>query len=112
MIDHYDFGEIVIDGVKYGYDVIVFDKKVERWVRKESHHVYVDEVKKVLNLEPEVIVIGNGYGGVMKIDEEVKEEIENKNIKLIIQTTKQAVKTFNKLLKEKKKIVGLFHLTC
>jgi len=112
MIDSYEFGEIVIDKKNYNHDVIVYNSKVERWQRKESHFVYVDEVKKAISLKPEVIVIGNGYSGVMQIDNRVKKEIENKKIKLIIQTTREAVKTFNKLIKEKKRVVGLFHLTC
>jgi len=112
MIDEYNFGEIVVDGIKYNYDVMIFDKKVERWKRRESHYVFVDEIEKAISLNPEIIVIGNGYSGVMKIDKKVKEEIEKRKIKLILQTTRAAVKTFNDLLKEKKKVVGLFHLTC
>ena len=112
MIDSYEFGEIVIDKKNYNHDVIVYNSKVERWQRKESHFVYVDEVKKAISLKPEVIVIGNGYSGVMVVNEEVKKEIEKNKIKLIIQNTREAIKTFNDLLKKEKRVVGLFHLTC
>jgi hypothetical protein len=42
----------------------------------------------------------------------IEEYEEGRKIALIIEKTENAVKIFNDLLKESKKVVGLFHLTC
>ena len=64
-----------------------------------------------LKKEPEIIVIGTGAYGVAKVTEKAQEEIMERGIKLIIDQTKEAIRSFNFLF-SKKKVIGLFHLTC
>ena len=110
MINEYHFGSITIDGKTYTNDVEVrWDGKVLDWRRKESHTIDIEAVKRALEKNPEVIVIGTGESGMARVTDEAKEEIENRGIKLIIDKTGRAVKTFNK---ERTKVIGLFHLTC
>jgi len=119
MIEEYHFGSIKIDGKTYNHDVEVrWDKTVLKWWRKESHFVYLEDVKRAIEQNPEVI-IGTGESGVTEVGEEAKKEIRSKGIELIIDVTEEAVKTFNVLLEEseeeegkQKRVIGLFHLTC
>ena len=70
MIESYDFGLIVIKGRRYTSDVIVFPERViEGWWRKEGHRIYVEDLKEILDREPrpEVLVVGTGYYGIVKI---------------------------------------------
>ncbi len=113
MIDSYSFGSIVVEGKRYTHDIIVFPGKVkEEWWRKEGHSLSLEDLEEVIEFSPEILVVGTGYFGVMKVPEEVKEALERKGISVIVEKTKQAVETFNRLLKEGKKVVGAFHLTC
>ena len=120
MIEEYHFGSITIDGKTYNHDVEVrWTGEVLKWWRKESHFVYPEDVKRAIEENPEVIVIGSGESGVMEIGEETKEEIKKREIELIVDLTEEAIKTFNVILKEseeeegrQKKVIGLFHLTC
>lgn len=123
MINEYHFGSITINGKKYNYDVEVrwtlLDSKhltgqaeVLKWWRKESHIINIDDVKGSIKQKPEVIVIGTGESGVAKVTEDAQKEVNLKGIKLIIDKTGEAIKTFNILKEREKKVIGLFHLTC
>lgn len=120
MIEEYKFGFIVIDGKKYNHDVEVrWTGEVLDWLRGESHIIDVEDVLPAMEQNPEVIVIGTGETGMAKVTEAAKREIEARGIKLLIDKTEQAAKTFNIRKEEseeeegrQEKIIGLFHLTC
>jgi len=120
MIEEYKFGEITIDGETLDYDVEVrWTDEVLKWWRKESHVIDVDDVKRAVEQNPDTIVIGTGETGLGKVTEEAKNFIKEKGIKLIIDHTEQATKTFNVINEdsfeeegEQDKVIGLFHLTC
>src|SRR3989344_8609816 len=120
MIDEYNFGLITINGETYDHDVEVFwTEEVSDWWRKESHIIDVEDVVEAVELKPESIVIGTGASGMAKVTEEAKKFIEGRGIKLFIDPTEQAVKTFNVRKEESReeegrmeKVIGLFHLTC
>ena len=106
MIDSYDFGVMVINGKRYTSDVIVFPEKIiDGWWRREGHKVYTEDLK-------EILVIGTGYYGLMKISPEASEALKSHEIELVAQPTGEAYQTFNKLLKSNKRVAGAFHLTC
>lgn len=113
IIEHYDFGEIVVNGVKYIRDVIIFPDKVKaNWWRKEGHNLCLEDLKDVLEYKPEILVIGTGYYGYMKVPNEVIEELKKTGIKVHVAKTGEAYKKFNQLIKESKKVVAALHLTC
>ena len=120
MIEEYKFGFIAIDGKTYEYDVEVrWTGEVLKWWREESHIVDIEDVKRAIDQNPDLIVIGTGESGLAKVTERTKEEILSKGIGLIIDKTGEAVKTFNIQKREseeeegrQKKVIGLFHLTC
>ncbi|KPJ57418.1 hypothetical protein AMJ49_00560 [Parcubacteria bacterium DG_74_2] len=120
MIEEYNFGSIKIDGKNYGYDIEVrWTGEVLKWQRLESHVFEIPDVKRAVEQNPDTIIFGTGAYGVAKITENCQNFIREKGIKLIIDKTEEAVKTFNIILKESKeqegeqeKVIGLFHLTC
>jgi len=115
LIESYDFGSIVINGKKYTSDVIVFpDRVIDDWWRKEGHRIYLDDLKEILNCEPEpeMLVVGTGYYGLVKISSEVETILKSQKIGLMAQPTKEACQTFNRFLKSNSRVVGAFHLTC
>jgi hypothetical protein len=115
MINSYEFGVIVINGKKYKNDIIVFPEKViEDWWRKEGHRLCPEDLQEVFRHKPkpEMLVVGTGYYGFVKISPEVKSVLQSQGIELTAQPTKEACQTFNTLLKSNKLVVGAFHLTC
>jgi len=114
MIEFYDFGEITIDGNRYTSDVIIFPEHVDdRWWRKEGHRLSIEDLKTVLQAQPkpEVVVVGTGYNGFMKVPDGVKEFLKSKNIEFVVENTREACKTYNRLASTKR-VVAAFHLTC
>lgn len=115
MIESYEFGAIVINGKRYTSDVIVFPEQViDGWWRKEGHKVHVEDLEEILKLEPkpEVLVLGTGYYGLVKVLPKVENTLKAQGIKLVAQPTRKATRTFNKLLNSERRVVGAFHLTC
>jgi hypothetical protein len=112
MIDSYDFGRIVINGKRYNSDLIVFSDKVrDGWWRKEGHRLHVDDLKDVLEFKPEVLVVGTGYSGLMRIPLETRRYVESEGIEFLTQKTAEACETFNRLVKSRR-VVAALHLTC
>jgi len=120
MVEEYHFGSITISGKTYNYDVEVrWTGEILKWWREESHIIDVEDVKRAVEQNPETIVIGTGESGIARVTEEAKKFIQEKGIKLIIDKTEEAAKTFNIInagSKEEEgkqnKVIGLFHLTC
>ncbi|MFH1401904.1 MAG: MTH938/NDUFAF3 family protein [Parcubacteria group bacterium] len=120
MIEEYKFGTITIDGINYDTDVQVdWNGEVSDWSRPQDHLIGAEDVKRAVDKNPETIVIGTGEGGMAIVVEGAKIFIQEKGIKLLVDKTEEAVKTFN-ILKEdspveegrQERVVGLFHLTC
>ena len=60
---------------------------------------------------PEVLIVGTGASGLMRILPEVREEIDARNIKLIVEATDRACHTYNQLC-HSQRVVAALHLTC
>jgi len=113
MIKDYSFGKIKIKDKEYENDVEVrWDGEILEWWRDEGHKVKISDLERALEKEPDFIVIGIGSVGKVKVKDEPKKAVLDKDIKLVIDKTPQAVKAYNKLEEADKKVIGLFHLTC
>lgn len=115
MIQEYKFGSITIDGKNYCHDVeIRWTGEVLPWQRKESHLIEPADLERGLKENPEMIILGTGANGRLKVPEAIPQLLEEKGIKLVINLTEEAVKTFNLLdcQKEKPRIIAFLHLTC
>jgi hypothetical protein len=118
MINEYHFGSITINGKTYNYDVEVrWTGEVLKWWRKEGHVINLEDVKRAVDQKPDTIIIGNGESGVARVTERSQQFITERGIKLIIDKTEEAIRTFNIILKisqegRENKVIGLFHLTC
>lgn len=103
---------MVIDGKTYTSDVILYPDKVDdSWWRKSGHLLQKEDLRDVIQYNPEILIVGTGAYGLMKILDEVKQFLEVEGIELISEETKEACKIYNEL-KERKKVVAAFHITC
>ncbi len=113
MIEEYKFGSITIDGKIYNYDIeVCWTGEILKWWRRESHIIDFEDIKRAVEQNPEIIIIGTGQAGVAKIPEEVKRKVLSKKIELIIDETGKATEIFNNLKNQTRRIIGFFHLTC
>ena len=75
-IDSYSFGRIVINKKTYTTDVIIYPGRVDAsWWRKEGHLLQFADVAEALQAKPDVLVIGTGYAGVMRVPKETVDRI-------------------------------------
>jgi len=101
------------NGLHYCADLkIIGEKIVENWRREEGHRVDVRDVTGILAGSPEVLVIGMGYAAFMEVSKSLHSTLKRRNIQLIAEKTPEAVKTFNELHSQGKRVAGAFHLTC
>ncbi|MCS7254427.1 MAG: Mth938-like domain-containing protein [Armatimonadota bacterium] len=108
----YEFGRIVIDGVVYRMDVIIYHGGVlSPWWRKEGHRLCMDDLKEALKLAPKVIIIGTGYYGCMDVPKEVRKQLEELKIEVHVSDTRRACSIYNER-KECQSVVAALHLTC
>lgn len=110
-IDSAFFGSFIIDGKRYDCDVVI-SWKGEVHERKKTHEFTKAELLGVLMAEPEVVVVGTGHSGVVKVESGVEVAARLEGVELIIKQTPEAVQEYNKLARAKKKVVAVLHSTC
>jgi len=105
------FGEITIGKKTYYSDVVVWwDGKVD--LKTKKHILTIDDFIGIFEKNPEIIVIGTGQEGGIKIAPEVEEVASDKKIKIFVETTPKAADIFNAFVKTGKKVVAIMHTTC
>lgn len=116
-INYYDFGVIVVDGKTYRNDIIITPRRiVENWWRIEGHRMQVRDVWNYLAEEDlkgvDDVVIGTGYDGLMKVDDDVVRLFEDRGIRVHVMMSRPAVDEYNRLVDEGRKVILFIHLTC
>ncbi|MCP2520579.1 Mth938-like domain-containing protein [Candidatus Aminicenantes bacterium AC-335-B20] len=112
IIKSYTFGQMIVNDRKYTSDLIIFPDRIkDSWWRKKGHSLCKEDIKEILSEKPEVLIIGTGFYGIMKVPDDLREFIKEQGIELYIEKTKKAVTLFNEMF-QSKKTVGAFHLTC
>jgi len=110
-IEDYNFGKMRVSGNSFTSDVIIFPERVRSpWWRERGHLLQLRDIEDILEYRPEVLIIGTGYYGQMKVAAEVEEKLKEMNIEYHIADSREGAKLYNSIDKERK--VGAFHLTC
>jgi hypothetical protein len=111
-IDSFTFGNITIEGKTYTSDVIVYPDRVETsWLREEEHRPQIREFFDIVKSEPEILIIGTGYAGVLSVPDQIRNYLTSKGIEVRVEKTKHAIEMFNEL-RNKEKVVAVLHITC
>ncbi len=111
-IDSYSFGRIVIDGKTYTSDVIIYPGRVDAsWWRKEGHLLQLADLVEALQAKPDVLIIGTGYSGVMRVPKETVDGIVRRGVEVTAERTSKAVEEYNEL-RGKKTVIAALHITC
>jgi hypothetical protein len=113
MIEACSFGSMVIDGKRYGSDLVIYpDGRVaDAWRRKEGHRLSPQDISKLINSNPQVIVAGTGMSGQVHLDKTLEAYLTAKGIELVADATPSAVRRYNTMAKTRR-VGACFHLTC
>lgn len=113
MIESYSFGSMTVMGENHRNDLKIIEKQiVGNWWRREGHAVYAEDIDDILYSGVEMLVVGTGAYGSMRVTEEAALAIKGRGIQMVAVPTKEAVTLFNTLLGQGKRVAGAFHLTC
>ena len=116
-VDSFSFGSIVVDGKKYGHDVLLFpdgsvkERKGGFW-KFGSHAIRKDEVEQLAKANPEVIIVGTGTSGGAKLTLDAESYLKETKLELLSLPSQEAVDRLNQLVGEGKRLAALIHITC
>ena len=113
IIESYSFGRMVIEGTEYGSDLIIFPdgRILDGWWRKSGHRLCWDDLAALTAAEPEVLVVGTGATGLMRIEADVENRLREQRVALHAARTAQAIELYN-TLSGSGRTGACFHLTC
>jgi len=112
------WANVKIDGQDFWQVLVINEKLVPREVervKKEygTDHVVADwEQELLLSENPEVILVANGWSGLLRVGEDFKKKAKKAGIELRVVLTPKVVEEYNQLIKEGKKVNALIHTTC
>lgn len=113
MIDTCSFGVIVIDGKKHTSDLLIYPdgRIMEPWWREHGHILSSDDIRDLIESEPEFIIAGTGVSGQVRPDKALEKLLHQKGITLIAAPNSNAMRQYNEMYKDKR-VGACFHLTC
>ena len=112
MIDRFEFGTIVVDGQSYESDVVIFpDGAVEQWQHKDEHVLRPRDVDKIISAEPEVVIIGLGTVGNLRVRPKVEKRFQEAGIEVMAYRTNKACETYREL-RNQQKVAAILHIIC
>jgi hypothetical protein len=110
-LEDYRFGRLKVDGRDHTRDVIVLpDRVVSDWWRREGHSLAVEDLDEVLDELPRRLVLGVGAYGRLRPDAAVLAELERRGVKLECLPTDAAVRRYGEL--DERETAAALHLTC
>jgi hypothetical protein len=110
-IDQYEFGRIVVDGREEISDLIILpDRVVRNWWRRDGHALVLDDLAEVLDELPSHLVVGTGADGRMRPDPQAIRQLQNRGLTVEALPTGQAVRRFGEL--DPANTAAALHLTC
>jgi hypothetical protein len=116
-IDAAEFGSITVDGTRIEHDVVVRlsgkvekrKKRLSKAVYGTSHTISLDEARDMFEKGMQLIIIGSGQQGMVKLSPEASTFFDKKDVKVALAPTPQAIDLWNAATGP---VAGLFHVTC
>ncbi len=124
MIEKCSPGMVIIDGKEYTSDLLVvppspveadegrqtllIDRIVCPWKRKADLVVTLADLTEIIPAWPKVLIIGTGFSDQMKLVQEVRTVLSNRNINVIAFPTDQACEAYNEMAASAKTACALY----
>ena len=116
-VDSFRFGSIVINGKKYGHDVLLFpdgsmeERKAGFW-KFGSHTINKNEIEELVKANPEVVIVGTGTMNRAGLTPDAESFAKDTGFELVALPSAEAVERLNQLAGEGKRVAALIHITC
>ncbi|MEJ2545870.1 MAG: Mth938-like domain-containing protein [Calditrichaceae bacterium] len=116
-IDATSFGSITVSGEQYEKDIMIHlngevtkrKKKLSKATYGTSHIVSLDEAEYIYEKGAELLIIGSGQYGALKLSNEASEFFRQKGFTVKLLPTPQAMAAWNSA---KGSVIAMFHITC
>lgn len=85
------------------------------WGETGTHHspgIQLADVEEILAKGVDVLILTRGHLGQLGVSSDTEEALRDRGISCHIEKTKKAVRLFNDLSKQGKRVGGVFHSTC
>jgi hypothetical protein len=110
-LEDYSFGRVTVDGHEHTRDLIVLpDRVVPDWWRREGHSLAMDDLDEVLEELPERLVLGVGAQSQLRPDPAVLAALERRGVQVECLPTDAAVRRYGEL--DERRTAAALHLTC
>jgi len=119
IITHIEWGKIKVlhNGKEYQYrDCKLWPKGSKEWDWRETgtHHVpgiQIADLQEFID-KVDVVILTRGMDLDLQVPQETIDYVKNRGKECHVGETKKMVELYNTLVKEGKKVGGLFHSTC
>jgi hypothetical protein len=102
------FGLLVYSAIPFpAVDLVIHANGLPALRGSKEHLVAFSEIEGLLEEGPDVLIIGTGYDNMVQVEEEVAALPT-----IVILPTPQAVKRYNELRGEGKRVAAIIHSTC
>lgn len=120
LIEHFDWGRFRIDGTVHseddegvGKDICILRGEVLPWAARKGHRLTPPMLQVVLGEGVDVLVIGAGVYGRIKVPRRTIDAAKAGGIsRVIVEKTPKACETYNELARAGKAVALLAHGTC
>ena len=115
VINSTKFGSVTIDGKIYDEEdnyIVFWDGEIIGLHTAERHVFGKPELNIILKKNPDMVIVGTGDSGLLRVSEEVRNLCRRKGIKLIEMRSRGAIIKFNEAFNQEKKVVAFIHVTC
>jgi hypothetical protein len=85
------------------------------WGETGTHHspgIQMADVEEILSHGVDELVLTRGQLGRLGVSAEMETELRKQSVSYHVEKTKKAVRLFNELSKQGKRVGGVFHSTC
>lgn len=112
-ITGYRFGQVTVGGEPYEKDLLVLPPRVvSPWWREQGHSLAPADLERVLEYAPQVLVVGTGAYGAMKVPDATLRHLDAAGIVVEVMITDKACHRFNELFAQGRRVSAALHLTC
>ncbi len=102
------FGLLVYSAIPFpAVDLVIHTNGLPSLRGSKAHFVGFSEIEGLLKEGPDVLIVGTGYDNLVQVEEEIAALPT-----VVILPTPQAIRRYNELRDEGKRVAAIIHSTC